>query len=179
MKSFFNGWRRKVGIMTLLSALVMMIGWVRSDLSEDWVSINSRRIRTRLLASSANGRINVLRWMPHETGPSFSWGARAASKDRNPLTNRGVKKPFDLWNEFNVENRFDWAGFHFGAGRHRSWNGVKRIEIWFIPYWSIVVPMTAVSAFFLLSKPRPLAQQKFPSPLQMARPESWVSFSTS
>ena len=153
MWTFFPGWKRRFGGVTLILACVLMVGWLRSEVSEDWIRLNSRRVRANFHVNSANGRINILRWTPHEAGPFVSWGVRSASKDRNPLTNRGIKKPYDLWHEFHVKNRFDWAGFHFGSGKHLSWHGEKGIKIWFIPYWSIVFPLTFLSAFLLLSKP--------------------------
>jgi len=35
MKEFFQGWRRKIGVVTLVMALVFMAGWVRSLVVED------------------------------------------------------------------------------------------------------------------------------------------------
>ena len=153
MGSIFRGWKRRFGVVTLTLACAFMAGWVRSDVNEDWIRINIRSIRANFYVNSANGGINVLRWTPYQVGPFVSWGVRPASKDRNPLTNRGVKKPYDLWHEFHVKDRFDWAGFHFGSGKHLSWHGDRGIKIWFIPYWSIVVPLTLLSAFLLLIKP--------------------------
>jgi hypothetical protein len=175
MDTFFQGWKRRFGVVTLSLACLLTVGWVRSDVSEDWIDANSHQFRTRLLVNSSNGRINVLRWTPHASGSLFSWGVRAASMDRNPLTNRGIKKPFDLWHEFHVKNRFDWAGFHFGSGKHTSWHGERGIEIWFIPYWSIVIPLTLLSVFLLLSKPRLVSTESVSGdsiPLENARPRS-------
>jgi len=30
MREFFHGWRRKIGVVTLVMACVLMVGWVRS-----------------------------------------------------------------------------------------------------------------------------------------------------
>ena len=42
MGSFFQGWRRKIGLMTLLLALVFMSGWVRSFITGDFVTFPAR-----------------------------------------------------------------------------------------------------------------------------------------
>ena len=38
MSDLFQGWRRKIGLTTLLLALVFMSGWVRSLNTGDYVS---------------------------------------------------------------------------------------------------------------------------------------------
>ena len=35
MGDFFHGWRRKIGVVTLVMALVFVSGWVRSLCAED------------------------------------------------------------------------------------------------------------------------------------------------
>lgn len=44
MKEFFKGWRHKVGVVTLLMALVLMGGWVRSLFQHDllWIETGER-----------------------------------------------------------------------------------------------------------------------------------------
>ena len=41
MREFFRGWRRKVGVLTLVMALGFMAGWVRSSFSRDWIRLHS------------------------------------------------------------------------------------------------------------------------------------------
>ena len=47
MREFFRGWRRKIGVVTLLMALVAMGGWVRSLYSVD--------VAQRCYSGSGNG----------------------------------------------------------------------------------------------------------------------------
>jgi hypothetical protein len=165
MREFFRGWRRKIGVVTLLIACLFMVGWVGSEVKDRWIMINNNATRTRFRVSSVNGRINILRWTP-EKGRLISIGSDPALKDRNPLTGRHFRTPFEFWDEFKVEQRFDWAGFHYGNGRHHSWHEEKRIAIWFIPYWSIVCPLTIISLWLLLSKPRQSTSKKVSEPNQ-------------
>ena len=54
------------------------------------------------------------------------------------------------WNGYDVEWRRDWNQFHFGAGS----NGSGHTDSYIIPYWSIVVPLTLLSAYLILWAPR-------------------------
>ena len=38
--------------------------------------------------------------------------------------------------------------------------------IWQVPYWSIVIPLTAITAFLLISKPRRSNQKKTDDPIR-------------
>lgn len=57
------------------------------------------------------------------------------------------------------EWRVDWLGFHFGAAKNTA-GTIRLIEFWIIPFWSIVIPMTLLSAWLLLSKPRKSTSEK-------------------
>ena len=39
MGDFFHGWRRKIGVLALLVALVFSMLWVRSDSVLDWIKV--------------------------------------------------------------------------------------------------------------------------------------------
>ena len=56
-----------------------------------------------------------------------------------------------LWHaDSEIEWQWDWAGFHFVVSRIPN----RRDEDYMIPYWCVVIPLTLISAFLLLSKPR-------------------------
>ena len=46
MGSIFQGWRRKIGLMTLVLALAFMSGWVRSFNTGDFVTLPARKQKT-------------------------------------------------------------------------------------------------------------------------------------
>src|SRR5664279_4247082 len=49
MREFFKGWKRKVGIVTLLLALMFMGAWGRSHISKDQISLwNDGHIRNSI-----------------------------------------------------------------------------------------------------------------------------------
>jgi hypothetical protein len=45
-----------------------------------------------------------------------------------------------------------WTSLGFGVGRINDLPDGKKITLWAIPYWSIVIPVTLLSAWLLLSK---------------------------
>jgi hypothetical protein len=58
-----------------------------------------------------------------------------------PLEPRGNDKP---------EYRFDWGRFHFSYGEIDGMD----VVMCFVPYWSVILPLTLISAWCLLTKSR-------------------------
>jgi hypothetical protein len=54
MKEFFQGWRRKLGVATLVMALVFIGCWIRGFYVEDWMFVSFDN-RTYLLRSDRGG----------------------------------------------------------------------------------------------------------------------------
>jgi hypothetical protein len=64
MLTFFHGWRRKMGVATLVMACVSMAGWVRSFQSVDTFKLNAPRSIEEVV--SVRGRIELRRlWGLH------------------------------------------------------------------------------------------------------------------
>jgi hypothetical protein len=106
MKEFFKGWRRKLGVVTLLMACVFMAGWL-------------------VIPGS---------WFEDETvGLDFTISAGATG--------------------FSV----NWQGFSSTFGLSSEFE-------WLIPYWSVTIPLTLISLWLLLSKPRKSNQREITEP---------------
>jgi hypothetical protein len=164
MHDFFCGWRRKLGCVTLVMALAFVGGWVRSGMRHDFVTSDTSRSRYGF--TSFQGRLQLGRWTPHGNGPLLTWGSiNAAESQENPVDENGAQKPFDPFEFLDVEWRWDWGGFHFGASMNRAKTRKKRVELWVVPYWSITVPLTLLSAFLLLTKPSPAFGKKVCEPI--------------
>lgn len=52
-----------------------------------------------------------------------------------------------------------WGITNFSS-QYRVWNGVELVPVFVVPYWSIVITLTLLSAWLLLSKPRATTQKK-------------------
>lgn len=116
MREFFHGWRRKVGVVTLLMALAATTLWVRSVYLHDWVLL----LDDEVSVESVGGRIIVMHGRPHNVvGELLNWGSKT--------------------NEIDAAHTS-----YFMASRHR----------FVVPHWPIAIPLTLISAYLILWKPR-------------------------
>lgn len=140
MRQFFQGWKRKVGVVTLVIACMFVAAWVRSSHKVELVLFNKAWPHYALL--SGCGQFRILKIGHHTIEP----------KGANP----GIKVVFRFhkWTPVFFEGsprieRFDGdavEAFDESTGTAR--------QLRFITYWSIVIPLTLISACLLLSKPR-------------------------
>jgi hypothetical protein len=136
MGELFRRWRRKTGCMTLVLACVAMGGWVRSQNHLDHVSLNLDDETIHAFNSTPFG----IEWMKQRsTGVQWFTGRIRAS------SNRSTPEKYDRIFE-SLFSASDLCGFRVGIG--------KDARILVVPYWFIVLPLTLLSAWLLLSKPR-------------------------
>jgi hypothetical protein len=146
MGNFFHGWRRKGGVLTLVVVLALVSGWVRSFRIQDTVRLFSYRPTEEIFLSS-NG---CLMWM--RDGSRNQWIIE-------PGPENGI---FEIWHaiddtsemeyyDFYINYRWRFGGFAVGDPRDP---GATSYGIWMLPYWSLVLPLTMISAYLLIVKPR-------------------------
>ena len=144
MGTFFHGWRRKTGLVTLLLACLFMGGWMRSVIGNDAIVLGFHREFTDLMIISASGHLQFERFtfdFSKESESSFSF-------DTFP----------DLFEDFPET-------FHLGWQSGRSAMEDCWLDRFTVLYWFIVIPLTALSAFLLLSSPRKTTQKKITEPM--------------
>ena len=146
MPPFFYDWRRKIGVMTLVMACVFAAGWVRSRTANDYVIIPTNSAGF-LVGSDIHGFC----WIKSENldypevwyelyGPGVSFEFNAP-----------YQRPID----YNAEATCSqWLGFQAIQINSNILRVRDRDLKWVLPYWSIVIPLTLLSAWLLLSKPR-------------------------
>lgn len=131
MGEFFKGWRRKTGLVTLVLACALMAEWVRSRSVEDNLCVRLDDDTVELLTSSRFG-----------------------------LTRTRIVEPEgdQIHVRFFFQNQLpgDW-------NTSRPWfieqlRGLPGPDntffVWHAPHWTIILPLTLLSACLLLSKPR-------------------------
>lgn len=128
MSEFFQPFRRKLGMLVLVVTCVFMAAWIRSQTTIDVIG-------------RAPGRV-------------LSW-------DGSILVEAG---PFD-WLSLDWQTYHDWEGIDAIFERYPffkwEWRfcGIRKSNhdppYWVLPYGYIVIPLTLLSAWLLLSKPRP------------------------
>ena len=148
MREFFHDWRRKVGCGALVLACALAGMWVRSFRNNDEINIWSGHLQVDSLNSSPMG----LCWMTKQHLPpnvpmlSGRFGWIAFQSFRNDVCD-----PF-RWSTASEHNQ--WFGFNSATA---TINPPDRgdLTIRIIPYWSVVLLLTILSAYLLLCKPRP------------------------
>ena len=162
MWDFFRGWRRKIGSITLLIACALTLIWVRSDVIRDNITLCPSFYLPQL---PWYGEIVSLQgsmgWHRYEMEPGL--GGIGANF---PVTfySYQVKHYFACSPiiEDTLVWQWKWGGFGYGASKTHL-KGMSA-HVWIIPCWSVTVPLTLVSIWFLLSKPRPVNQKNITEP---------------
>lgn len=151
-----------MGIVTLALALLFIIGWLRSHITRDVLCFT--RLQSVQSVASVEGSILL-----EAKSPLVPEDHIAAAQ----LSNDDINKYWEPW-EIQWTWRKEWCGLLFGSGvlslshdkvpldERRTLIGnpieVRRVEVWIIPYWSIITPLTIASAALLLSK-RPTSKK--------------------
>jgi hypothetical protein len=145
MGSYFKPWRRKIGVLTLFLACVSTFGWVRSLTIRDELWRYNGQQHYGLISEW-----HSLKWIGLKFGsvpnvtPSVDWESAVISTRKTPSDFFGNKS--SCW-------RWRYCGFGYGESESGAENN-SILKLLFFPYWSIVVPLTLLSAWLLLSKVR-------------------------
>ena len=154
MGDFFSGWRWKTGVVTLVMALLFVLGWTRSPSVVDAIQFGSGRL-TMEHCVSVNG--------------SLVWGRLRKEDPKSIIV-------FPVWEASENSTldgflakanlRCSWRRYGFGSGELNV-DSSDRFQhtIWIIPYWSIVIPLALISVWLLLGKPRASTQKKIDKPI--------------
>jgi hypothetical protein len=152
VSEFFTGWRRKLGCVTLLVGYVFSMRWVRSLSIEDEEYFELRNPRPVCLCST-KGHIawlsfRNLNWDEMEQSAPAHWyssyfAPKLGNFEPNPL--------FD-----NPE--FTWQWWICAVAKDVF--PQRGLTLFVILYRSIVVPLTLISLWLLLTKPRHSIQKK-------------------
>jgi len=148
MREFFKGWRRKAGIVTLVTALMFVSAWVRSLTFIEGVSIPLGMKQSASLVSIDSSLV----WLTQRGDQSFLF-PQFTSRRFSDFDDRVFENPFFEW-------RWKSCGFGFGV----SIDGTKQVgnqmiqmtpgTLAVIPFWPITASLTLLAAYLLLAKTR-------------------------
>ena len=139
MREFFHGRRRKIGLVTLMLAVVFMVGWVRSEYKYERVISFHKGGSVQL--ASVYGRLFVAR-VNSPPAHILHWTAA------KPATNTVA---FDPLGNLSATRRWDFVGFHYGIKKE----GLNvNHQTYTVPFWAATLLLTLLSADLLLVKPR-------------------------
>lgn len=139
MSTFFKGWRRKLGLLTLVMSCVFTVGWVRSLVYADALTVigNNGPFISRARIESNLGAI----YFAHFRILDILDARFKRSFPRHSVVEVQKSKPpiHVEWTRLGFATRINDSGSIGGFG---------------IRYWLIVYPPAALSAYLLFVKPR-------------------------
>ena len=155
MGEFYHGWRRKIGCVTLVMACVVAAAWLRSFVVWDEVCLISTTGYMVQLCSD-RGQLgfeheSLSEW-EEPSALEVEWNSQKPAPD------------FALFGYLNqpIES-FEWrrnfAGISIGVYDFRH------SAFCILPYWCIALPLSLLSAYLILRKPRKKATQPVSAPI--------------
>jgi len=148
MREFFRGWRRKIGVATLLMALVLMGGWVRSLYVVDTVTVTVNESTFDTFCSCPLGM-----------GWSRSQYRTLKLPANMPRVDWATSTDFSDWTSSEKSSEVPSTPFGFRVVSE----GDPQTTCVFIRYYTTSIPLTALT-LWLLTKPRKSTSKKTPEP---------------
>jgi len=168
MGEFFRGWKRKTGCVTLVMALAFTGGWLRSLRHQDTFGLIVGDETVVSLLSDYGEIGSMCVWEIGDAGyasPSVTPPMNLRERVFWETEIIDAKMASTEYLTFDLSERllasewtYHWNGFRFGATK--SGPDVFGVAALTAPYWSIVIPLTLLSAYLLLSNPRKSNQKK-------------------
>jgi hypothetical protein len=142
---FFKGWRRKAGLVALAMAVLLAMAWMRSYVIRDEVGLSANG--HDLVVQSKHGR---LLGISLDVEVVAGWTSQPHPSDSKFFGDH-------FYNRFS--HSFEWqreiCGINFGRGHLRQpGNPDAGFHAMQLPYWSLVLPLTLLSAWLILGKRR-------------------------
>jgi hypothetical protein len=164
MGSYFNGWKRKAGIVVLILACIFMAGWFRSFRGTDYLYYYPSSIVKQECMSNRGS----LRWERSEDARHIvpqdqQWRLRwsyipfAPPKDTDFFIGEVTVRYGD---EKPSETIWQCCGIEVGEYQLKTTSGTVRRNYWQVAYLWCVLPLTLLSAWQLLSRPKQLRPRK-------------------
>ena len=153
MSNYFKPLRRKVGVVTLGLACLLVAGWARNYSVRESINFPIGDSSALQFHSGDHCMSLVAMWtsIPDKEMASVRF-YRHDDKD-------GVRLHVGEVMLASGPSPFRPKWFRFGLG-----NRLTTLMTYSLPYWSMVVPLTLLSACLLLSKPRPVKSTGYSSP---------------
>ena len=162
MGEYFKGWRRKIGVVTLLMACTLMAVWVRSETHFDQFLAYGDKMAFGI--AMFGGRFELFRHERIQGSEKPFWRTRELSHFSGfTVDANGVRETFDPMTGYKTDWRWDWSAFHIGSGVSTS-NG-RRYESCILPFGAIVFPLALISLWLLLVRPRQSTPKKIAEPI--------------
>ena len=152
MQEFIRGWKRKVGCVTLVMACLFAALWVRSQFYLHELGYLSPSFASRQLVTADRRGLTWCKRTGLGATPlpefmNFYWRSYRYPEGYSPQETPLVRVI---------------CGFRFGYEK----SPFGSFAFWTVPYWPIVLPLTILSGWLLLSQPRK-QNSKSPEPAEV------------
>ena len=147
MREFFRGWRRNLGLVTLVIALVLMAGWIRSEAIGDDITFRIGKCGTEI--RSEKSHITAIMTWARDEGrwlPENEWTTGFSPDGKS-------------------ESMWERAGFLPNMWVHNdAGSTISTQRLLMFPYWLLVSSFSLLSGYLLLVKPRSAIPMKTSDP---------------
>ena len=147
MHEFVHGWRRKVGVVTLAMACLVTGMWCRSFSVQDVFGWGDSTPDLPIWFASNEGVLVAVAEIP------IGWSHLRPSIS---IWETDETKPWEKLFPSNITWSFQFCRFGYGHAE---------FQFLTLPYWSITVPLTLLSASLILWKPRKRTAVKSATPI--------------
>jgi hypothetical protein len=143
MQTFFHGWRRKAGVVTLVMACVVTGLWVRTLFFADQICFVMGD-RKHYINSGQSG----LCWLSVDRSPVLEWHTVVPAEEFEQLH---LNRPL-------AESLNEGFAKLIGWGRNPACR--------YLLYWWLVLPLTLLSAYLILWKPQAVVRADLVTPCE-------------
>lgn len=144
MRTFFQSWRRKLGCVTLVMALAVTGMWMRSRVYGDFLTLKTVGSSSQFLGSF-QGDLKWIKSVDSSGAVSQAPPYRFSMEERFP-GNESFMPLFGGSLEAEWIWRWEQVGFLVGDANLSGYV----VSVVQIPYWSVAMPLTFVSAFLII-----------------------------
>ena len=149
MGDCFQGWRRKMGVVTLVLACSLMGGWLATSRSPNSFFLVWRTSDTTALRFGTRNSQFVVNSIDASLSLSLHSGINQAIAVWKDPASQTLNYPPQSDTEIPWTYRF--GGFDFGKYVQDE-PFQFRLRIWRFPYWAVVIPLTLLSAGLLIRR---------------------------
>lgn len=149
MGDYFKPWRRKIGVVMLFVTCMFASAWIRSYSVQDGLNIRVSDTTRYFFYSSIHGLVweNASGIDPKMNAAFPAILVSSQDANKNAVTLRNASMQMCRFGDF-------------------QFSGDDSVLIFvLIRYWTVVIPLTLLSAYLLLSKPRKSTPKKITEPI--------------
>ena len=163
MGIFFRGWRRKLGLITLVLAMALFVCWGRSFTKVDRFRVAARTFVFHRICAVRGALISqrVSASVPSTWSHQFKDEAPAMFDE---YAEGHAERTFSLLLEHEDPIAWDWqfAGLGRGLQNHETSSGTLRQQVTALSYWWLITPLTLLSGWLILTASQSRPQTKHP-----------------